>query len=458
FVLPYLNLYGGAIAMTTEQYKLINGMSNRYYGWGGEDDDLYARLEIAKLKLCRFEPQTSKYHMLPHKTHPKRSSRACYGDDAISYVQVKRDGKFCTVKCKICPEHKVHAKLYRCTLVLNEEDEVIESVQCEDCLASQGGCKHAIAFLMWVHRRSEEPSCTSIECYWKKSKLSRVGSSLKYLTAKELSKGKPILPGDSAVLKKFLDEARKRKIEDCELLKYQPTYCPIETHAASMHQLVFKFKEKSVEDFLKKIQITTNLITKIEEETQGQSNSPLWFELRYGRVTASRAFDVSRCKTTDGTLISLILGGKIPDTPSMKRGRILEDEVRKIVEIKLRKKISRCGLLLSTEYPMLAGSPDGIFEDGIIEIKCPLNERTYKNYVKNGSATEKYYVQMQVQMYLSQKKKCLYCVADPDFNNNKKVELINISFDFEYVDNLIKHNLLNFWKCNIYPLLYQSIE
>ncbi|KAL4715718.1 hypothetical protein ACJJTC_006297 [Scirpophaga incertulas] len=75
FVLPYLNLYGGAIAMTTEQYKLINGMSNRYYGWGGEDDDLYARLEIAKLKLCRFEPQTSKYHMLPHKTHPKRLRR-----------------------------------------------------------------------------------------------------------------------------------------------------------------------------------------------------------------------------------------------------------------------------------------------------------------------------------------------------------------------------------------------
>lgn len=310
---------------------------------------------------------------------------------------------------------------------------------------------------MWVHRRSEEPSCTSIDCYWRKSKLSGVGSSLKYLTVKEISKGNPILPGNSAVLKKFMDEARKRKIEDCELLKHQPTYCPSETQAASMHQLAFRFKEKSVEEFLKMIQITETLITKIEEETRGQSNSPLWFELRYGRVTASRAFDISRCKTTDGTLISLILGGKIPDTPSMKRGRILEDEVKKVVESKLRKKIRRCGLLLSTEYPMLAGSPDGIFEDGIIEIKCPLNEKTYKNYVKNGSATEKYNVQMQVQMYLSQKKKCLYCVADPDFSNNKKVEIINVSFDFDYVDNLIKNNLLNFWKCNIYPLLYHSI-
>ncbi|KAF9808768.1 hypothetical protein SFRURICE_016285 [Spodoptera frugiperda] len=61
-------------------------------------------------------------------------------DDAVSYVQLKRENKFCTVKCKICPEHKVHAKLYGCTLVVDEEDDIILSVQCQDCVASQGGC------------------------------------------------------------------------------------------------------------------------------------------------------------------------------------------------------------------------------------------------------------------------------------------------------------------------------
>ncbi|GBP12626.1 hypothetical protein EVAR_10282_1 [Eumeta japonica] len=74
------------------------------------------------------------------------SSRASYGDDAISYVQLKRDAHLCTVKCKMCPEHKVHAKLYGCTLIIDEEDDVIVSVVCEDCVASRGGCKHAIAF------------------------------------------------------------------------------------------------------------------------------------------------------------------------------------------------------------------------------------------------------------------------------------------------------------------------
>ncbi|GBP13517.1 hypothetical protein EVAR_6871_1 [Eumeta japonica] len=62
-----------------------------------------------------------------------------------------------------CNQHKVHAKSYGCTLVVNEEDNVIVTVQCQDCVASQGGCKHAIAFLMWVHRRSEELACTSRE-------------------------------------------------------------------------------------------------------------------------------------------------------------------------------------------------------------------------------------------------------------------------------------------------------
>ncbi|KAF5306120.1 hypothetical protein FQA39_LY09098 [Lamprigera yunnana] len=105
---------------------------------------------------------------------PVRSSRPSYGDDAISYVQLKREGKICTVKCKICPEHKVHAKLYGVTLTVDEEQKKVTSVQSIDCVAAQGGCKHAIVLLMWIHRRSEEPSCTEVQCYWLKSKLSEL--------------------------------------------------------------------------------------------------------------------------------------------------------------------------------------------------------------------------------------------------------------------------------------------
>ncbi|XP_063385071.1 beta-1,4-galactosyltransferase 3 [Cydia fagiglandana] len=74
FVLPYLDLFGGAIAITTKQYLDINGMSNEYYGWGGEDDDLYIRLEAHGLTRCRFEPGTSRYHMLTHRHEPRTNT------------------------------------------------------------------------------------------------------------------------------------------------------------------------------------------------------------------------------------------------------------------------------------------------------------------------------------------------------------------------------------------------
>ncbi|KAF5305394.1 hypothetical protein FQA39_LY09223 [Lamprigera yunnana] len=143
------------------------------------------------------------------------SSRPSYGEDAISYVQLKREGKICTAKCKICTEHKVHAKLYGVTLTVDEDEEKVTSVQCHDCIAAQGGCKHAIALLMWIHRRSEEPSCTKVQCYWLKSKLSRVGTTLKFITAKDLSNGICILPSNPSVLETFLEEGKKRKLSNC---------------------------------------------------------------------------------------------------------------------------------------------------------------------------------------------------------------------------------------------------
>lgn len=57
--------------MLSKQFKAVNGMSNEYYGWGGEDDDFYARLEANYLEMCRFAPQTSQYHMATYTVQEK---------------------------------------------------------------------------------------------------------------------------------------------------------------------------------------------------------------------------------------------------------------------------------------------------------------------------------------------------------------------------------------------------
>ncbi|XP_048458936.1 beta-1,4-galactosyltransferase 4 isoform X2 [Rhincodon typus] len=41
--LRYKGYFGGATAMTKQQFTRVNGFSNRYWGWGGEDDDLRIR-------------------------------------------------------------------------------------------------------------------------------------------------------------------------------------------------------------------------------------------------------------------------------------------------------------------------------------------------------------------------------------------------------------------------------
>ena len=39
----YEELLGGAVAFRAEHFRLVNGYSNQYYGWGGEDDDMHRR-------------------------------------------------------------------------------------------------------------------------------------------------------------------------------------------------------------------------------------------------------------------------------------------------------------------------------------------------------------------------------------------------------------------------------
>lgn len=42
--LPYKTYFGGVIGFIPSVYKKINGFSNSFWGWGGEDDDIYNRV------------------------------------------------------------------------------------------------------------------------------------------------------------------------------------------------------------------------------------------------------------------------------------------------------------------------------------------------------------------------------------------------------------------------------
>ncbi|KAK7141527.1 hypothetical protein R3I93_015618 [Phoxinus phoxinus] len=49
----YKTYVGGILLLTKKHYQMCNGMSNRFWGWGREDDEFFRRLKTAKLELFR---------------------------------------------------------------------------------------------------------------------------------------------------------------------------------------------------------------------------------------------------------------------------------------------------------------------------------------------------------------------------------------------------------------------
>lgn len=78
FTLPYAELFGGVVAIESSTFLEINGMSNMFHGWGGEDDDFYARLDSKHIAICRFPPSHSQYAMLLHSKEMPNKDRLIY--------------------------------------------------------------------------------------------------------------------------------------------------------------------------------------------------------------------------------------------------------------------------------------------------------------------------------------------------------------------------------------------
>ncbi|KAG7218640.1 hypothetical protein INR49_019969 [Caranx melampygus] len=62
----YKTYVGGILLLTKRHYHMCNGMSNRFWGWGREDDEFYRRLRKAELQLFRPSGITTGYKTFHH--------------------------------------------------------------------------------------------------------------------------------------------------------------------------------------------------------------------------------------------------------------------------------------------------------------------------------------------------------------------------------------------------------
>ncbi|XP_005999968.1 beta-1,4-galactosyltransferase 2 [Latimeria chalumnae] len=66
FRLPYAGYFGGVSGLSKTQFLKINGFPNEYWGWGGEDDDIYNRITLNGMKISRPDIRIGRYRMVKH--------------------------------------------------------------------------------------------------------------------------------------------------------------------------------------------------------------------------------------------------------------------------------------------------------------------------------------------------------------------------------------------------------
>ena len=139
--------------------------------------------------------------------------------------------------------------------------------------------------------------------------------------------------------------------------------------------------------------------------------SPEWFSARAGRPTASN-FD--RIITDDGKPSKqrqkylYELAGEAIAGPwtngyqsfAMERGKIVEDEARKLFELLNDVEVKQVGLCFSDEKKLWSASPDGLFGELGLEIKCPLIH-TQVGYLLQDKLPQEYFPQAQGGMFVT---------------------------------------------------------
>ncbi|XP_012281666.1 beta-1,4-galactosyltransferase 7 isoform X2 [Orussus abietinus] len=92
----YPTFVGGILLIKREQFAQVNGMSNKYWGWGLEDDEFYIRLKEANLNISRPLNITTGTHNTFKHIHDrnlrKRDMVKCYNQRQITRKRDRQTG------------------------------------------------------------------------------------------------------------------------------------------------------------------------------------------------------------------------------------------------------------------------------------------------------------------------------------------------------------------------------
>ena len=164
---------------------------------------------------------------------------------------------------------------------------------------------------------------------------------------------------------------------------------------------------------------------------QMQQGTPEWLDARKGRVTGSSVgaiLGLSPFRTRDDVMRQMVCDHF--DAPSEFTGNIAteygnrhEDGAKIEYEMVTGNKVINTGF--HTFEGWLGASPDGfIDDDGLVEIKCPFGLRNAdKPSFKNVFEQPHYFAQMQIQMFVTNRKWCDFFQWTPKETYLERVEI-----------------------------------
>jgi len=167
-----------------------------------------------------------------------------------------------------------------------------------------------------------------------------------------------------------------------------------------------------------------------------EQRSAEWFAARLGRVTASKVSDVmakGRSNTPSKTRLNYMMqlmcerltgnATQIPVTAAMQRGTDLEPIARAEYESITVSLVDEVGLINHPDIEWFAASPDGLVDDGLVEIKCP-NTATHIEFIETGKIPSRYKWQMSAQLACTKRAWCDFASYDDRLPDDLKIKIV----------------------------------
>jgi putative phage-type endonuclease len=176
-----------------------------------------------------------------------------------------------------------------------------------------------------------------------------------------------------------------------------------------------------------------------------EQGTPEWHQLRLGKVTASRVADIlAKTKTGPSAsrqnyLIELALQrttGIIQESYSnsaMEWGTQTEPQARVAYEVRTNNFVDQLAFVDHPSIAWFGCSPDGLVSDrGLVEIKCP-NSTTHWEYFKFNRPPQKYVIQMQAQMAVTNRDWCDFISFDPRMPERSQLLIVRVDRDDAFI-------------------------